>query len=309
LSSLQAAAPKILRIIRLHIVLGGFLAFSLGALLAVASGGTFNPVLFLLMYVVVLFGDLSTHYSNDYFDVEVDSRIEAKKFFAGSNLLVSHPELRPVAKSISITLLAASSAMAFLIVFFLGAPIEFLIIALAENLVGWAYSAPPLRLTSRGFGEAAVACVTGFAIPGIGYLSVRGHFDPVFLLLAVPFVMYGLILSLSLEAPDIELDRKGGKRNLPVRGGRRTVFLIILALAVSATSAFLVYVWQFTSAVIDFRAPLLFSVVPLAMALLGFVRVAFQQKKANFSSALNVAALFLFNMLMIAYLLITASFV
>jgi 1,4-dihydroxy-2-naphthoate octaprenyltransferase len=309
LSSLQASSTKILRIIRLHIVLGGFLAFSLGALLAVASGGTFNPILFLLMYVVMLFGDLSTHYSNDYFDVEVDSRIEAKKFFAGSNLLVSHPELRPAAKSISITLLAASSILAFLIVFFLGAPIEFLIIALAENLAGWAYSAPPLRLTSRGFGEAAVACVTGFAIPGIGYLAVRGHFDPVFLLLAVPFVMYGLILSLSLEAPDIELDRKGGKRNLPVRGGRRTVFLIILALAVSATSAFLVYVWQFTSAVIDFRAPLLFSVVPLAMALLGFVRVAFQQKKANFSSALNVAALFLFNMLMIAYLLITASFV
>jgi 1,4-dihydroxy-2-naphthoate octaprenyltransferase len=308
LSDLHAASPNILKIIRLHIVLGGFLAFSLGALLAVASGGTFNPVLFLLMYVVVLFGDLSTHYSNDYFDVEVDRRIEAKKFFAGSNLLVSHPELRPAAKSISIALLAASSAMAFLIVLFLGAPIEFLIIALAENLVGWAYSAPPLRLTSRGFGEVAVACVTGFAIPGIGYLAVRGYFDPVFVFLAVPFVMYGLILSLSLEAPDIELDRKGGKRNLPVRGGPRTVFLIILALAVSATAAFLTYVWQFTSAVIDFRAPLLFSVVPLAMALLGFVRVAFQQKKANVSSALNVAALFLFNTLMIAYLLITASF-
>jgi 1,4-dihydroxy-2-naphthoate octaprenyltransferase len=308
LSDLHAASPNILKIIRLHIVLGGFLAFSLGALLAVASGGTFNPVLFLLMYVVVLFGDLSTHYSNDYFDVEVDRRIEAKKFFAGSNLLVSHPELRPAAKSISIALLAASSAMAFLIVLFLGAPIEFLIIALAENLVGWAYSAPPLRLTSRGFGEVAVACVTGFAIPGIGYLAVRGYFDPVFVFLAVPFVMYGLILSLSLEAPDIELDRKGGKRNLPVRGGPRTVFLIILAMAASATLAFSMYAWQFTSAAIDFRAPLLFSVVPLAMALLGFVRVAFQQKKANVSSALNVAALFLFNTLMIAYLLITASF-
>ncbi len=308
MSSLQASSPEILRIIRLHIVLGGVLAFSLGALLAVASGGTFNPVLFLLMYVVVLFGDLSTHYSNDYFDVDVDSRIEEKKFFAGSNLLVSHPELRPIAKSISITLLAASSAMAFLIVFFLGAPIEFLIIALAENLVGWAYSAPPLRLTSRGLGEAAVACVTGFAIPGIGYLSVRGQFDPVFLLLAVPFVMYGLILSLSLEAPDIELDRKGGKRNLPVRGGRRTVFLIILAMAVSATSAFLLYAWQFSSAAIDFKAVAVFSVVPLATALLGFASVVFQQKKANVSSALNVASLFLFNMLMIAYLLITILF-
>jgi len=303
LGSLHAALPKILKIIRLHILLGGFLAFSLGTLLAVASGGTFNPVLFLLMYVVMLFGDLSTHYSNDYFDVDVDRRITEKKFFAGSNLLVSHPELRPLAKSISVTLLAASSVLAFLIVFFLGAPIEFLIIVLAENLVGWAYSAPPLRLTSRGLGEVAVAWVTGFAIPGIGYLSVKGQFDPMFLLLAVPFVMYGLILSLSLEAPDIELDRKGGKRNLPVRGGSRNVSLIILAMAVSATSALLLYAWQFASAVIDFKVVAAFSVVPVATALLGFVSTLILRRKAHMYSALNVASLFLFNALMVAYLL------
>jgi 1,4-dihydroxy-2-naphthoate octaprenyltransferase len=303
LSKPYCAFPGILKIIRLHIVAGGVLAFSLGALLAVASGGALNPALLILMYVVMLFGDLSTHYSNDYFDVEVDRRIERKKFFAGSNLLVNHPELRPLSRAISITLLTASSVLAVLTVIFYGAPIEFLIIALAENLVGWAYSAPPTRLTSRGFGEVAVACVTGFAIPGIGYLAVRGDLDPLFLYLAVPFVMYGLILSLSLEAPDVELDRKGGKRNFPVRKGLTAVFLLILAMAISATSAFLGYAWQNTSAVIDLRAPVLFSIVPLAAALFGFAGVVLQKKEANLPSALNIASLFIFNTLMIAYLI------
>jgi 1,4-dihydroxy-2-naphthoate octaprenyltransferase len=304
LSRSYNAFPKILKIIRLHIVAGGVLAFSLGALLAIASGGTFNPIIVILMYVVMLLGDLSSHYSNDYFDVDVDRQIEQKKFFAGSKLLVNYPELRPLSKSISIMLLTASSILAVAIVLFYGVPIEFLIIAIAENLIGWFYSAPPVRLTSRGLGEAAVACVTGFAIPGIGYLAVRGQFDSLFVFLAVPFMMYGLILSLSLEAPDIELDRKGGKRNLPVRKDLRSVFLIILVMAVSATSAFLMYAWQIASAVIDLRAIVLFSIAPLATALLGFVRVVLRSKKAYLSSTLNVASLFIFNILMIAYLAI-----
>jgi 1,4-dihydroxy-2-naphthoate octaprenyltransferase len=292
-----------LKIIRIHIIAGGVLAFSLGALLAIANGGTFDSLRFILMYVVMLFGDLSAHYSNDYYDVEIDKHVEQKKFLGGSRLLVYYPELRPLARSISILLLAVSSILAVLIVLFYGAPVEFLVIALAENFAGWFYSAPPMRLTSRGLGEAAVACVTGFAIPGIGYIAVREKFDPLFLYLAVPFVIYGLILSLSLEAPDVEIDRKGGKTNLAVRKGLRIVFLIMLAMAVSATSAFLVYAWQITPAVIDFRAPVLFSIVPLVAALFGFVGVVIQRRKANLYSTLNVASLFIFNMLMIAYLL------
>ncbi|MCW4047590.1 MAG: prenyltransferase [Candidatus Bathyarchaeota archaeon] len=303
MSNSHAAFPKILKIIRIHIVAGGVLAFSLGALLAMANGGTFDPLRVILMYVVMLFGDLSAHYSNDYYDVEIDKRVEQKKFLGGSRLLVCYPELRPLSRSISVTLLTASSVLAVLIVLFYGAPVEFLVIAWAENFAGWSYSAPPMRLTSRGLGEVAVACVTGFAIPGIGYLAVRGQFDPLFLYLAVPFMMYGVILSLSLEAPDIEIDRKGGKTNLAVRKGLRAVFVIILAMAVSATLLFLGYAWQISAVVIDLRAPLLFSMVPLAAAFFGFVKVVFQKRKANLPSTGNVASLFVFNILMIVYLL------
>ena len=294
--------PKILRIIRVHIVAGGVLAFSLGALLAVAGGGSFDLTRVALGYAVVLLGDLSTHYSNDYFDVEVDKHIEQKKFFSGSTLLVSNPNLRSLSRYISISLMASSNLLAVALVFFLGVPIEFFVVILGASLVGWFYSAPPLRLTSRGFGEVAVACVTGFAIPGLGYLAVRGQFDPLFVYLAVPFVMYGLILSLSLEAPDVDVDRKGGKRNLAVRKGESNIFFLILALAVSATLTFYVYNWFITSAVVDLGIVFLFSIMPLIAGLAGVVGVL-QKRAVNRFSALNVASLFVFNTLMIAYLL------
>jgi 1,4-dihydroxy-2-naphthoate octaprenyltransferase len=294
--------PKFLRIIRIHIVVGGALAFSLGALLAIVGGGSFDPARVVLGYTVVLLGDLSSHYSNDYFDVEVDRYIEQKKFFAGSNLLVTNPYLRSLSRYVSLSLLALSNILAVALVLFLGAPIEFFIVILGASLVGWFYSAPPLRLTSRGFGEASVGCVTGFAIPALGYLAVRGRFDPLFVYFAVPFVMYGFMLSLSLEAPDVEVDRKGGKRNLAVRIGARSVFFLILALTVSATLTFFVYNWLVTSAVVDLGVVALFSIAPLIAGLLGFVGV-FQKRGVHRFSALNVASLFVFNMFMVAYLL------
>ena len=60
------------KIIRLHILAGGFLGYCLGVLLAMLRGGKTSPQTLVLGYLIVLFGDLSTHFSNDYYDVDVD---------------------------------------------------------------------------------------------------------------------------------------------------------------------------------------------------------------------------------------------
>jgi 1,4-dihydroxy-2-naphthoate octaprenyltransferase len=282
-------------------VAGGALAFSLGALLAIAQGGKFDPARFVLGYSVVLLGDLSTHYSNDYFDVEVDKYIDRKKFFAGSNLLVSNPDLYSLSKIISIALLAISNFLAVLFVILFDAPIEFLIIILCASIVGWFYSAPPLRLSSRGVGEVAVAWVTGFAIPGLGYLSIRSQLDPLFVYFAIPFMMYGLVLSLSLEVPDVDVDRRGKRRNIAVRKGQHSVFLLILATTFLATAIFGLYAWQISSPIVDFGAVFLFSIVPSLAGLIGFVGIV-QKREVNSFSALNIASLFFFNIILISYL-------
>ena len=292
---------NLIKIIRFHIVAGGFLAFSLGALLAIVGGGCFNLTSFVLGYVIVFLADLSTHYGNDYFDVEVDKYVAKKKFFSGSGILVNNPDLRLLSKFISLALLICSIVLATMTVVFFGFRIEFLIVILGASLVGWFYSAPPVRLISRGLGEIAVAFVTGFAIPGLGYLAIRGQFDPLFLYFVIPFILYGLTLSLSLHVPDVEVDRLADKRNLTVRLGQRRTFLLISVMVSLATITFSIYAFQNAFFVVDFGIIVLFSVIPLVAGLFGFL--GFFQKEVNYLSTFNVAALFVFNMIMIVYLL------
>jgi 1,4-dihydroxy-2-naphthoate octaprenyltransferase len=299
---LAEAIPPIFRIIRIHIVLGGVLAFSLGALLALVNGGNFDLLQIVLFYLIVFFGDLSTHYSNDYFDVEVDQYVEKKGLFSGSNILVNYRNLLPLARKISIVFLFLSNILAVLLVLFCTAPIEMLIITLVANFLGLAYSAPPLRLISRGFGELAIAIAVGFAIPAVGYLSIRGRLDPLFLYLGLPFIMYGLILSFSLEAPDIEIDSRAGKTNIAVRKSERATITLVLSLVLIATLIFLMYAWLMV-ATLDLWIVFLISIVPLSAGLLGLV-ISSQKNRLTVFSTSNIISLFCFNVLMITYLLI-----
>ncbi len=294
--------PKILQIIRFHIVAGGALAFLLGALLATVGGAGFDFVRVGLVYLVVFFGDLSTHFSNDYFDVDVDLFGGQRKFFSGSRILVSYPSLRSLAWSVSIALMVLSDAVAALLVVFFGLPAELLVIAVGANFLGWFYSAPPVRLISRGLGEVVVAVVVGLAIPGVGYLAVRGSFDWLFACFVVPFVLYGLMLSLSLGAPDREIDLRGGKRNFVVRKGERSVFGVVLAGTCLASLGFVVCALLGLFVVVDFWVVFLFSLVPLLAGVVGFVGV-FRERSVLFFSGLNTVSLFLFNALMVVYLL------
>jgi 1,4-dihydroxy-2-naphthoate polyprenyltransferase len=293
---------KILLIIRFHIVAGGALAFLLGALLANVAGGSFDFMRVGLVYLVVFLGDLSTHYSNDYFDVEVDQLGERRKFFSGSRILVSYPNLRFLAKSVSVSLLVLSDVVAALLVVFFGLPAELLVIAVGANFLGWFYSAPPMRLISRGLGEIVVAVVAGLVIPAVGYLAVCGSFDWLFAFFAVPFVLYGLMLSLSLGVPDRELDLKSGKRNFAVRRGELGVFVVIQAGTCLASLTFFVFAWLRVFVVIDFWLVFLFSLVPLIAGVAGLTGVL-QKRNVSVLSGVNIASLFLLNALMVIYLL------
>jgi 1,4-dihydroxy-2-naphthoate polyprenyltransferase len=127
---------KMLRIIRRHIVIGGILAFTLGALLIAANGGTFDLGKAALFYTVVFLGDLSTHYSNDYFYTEADKHVKRKKLFSGNHIFVDNSQLHPIARLSAIALLMLSCGLATAVVLFQVAPIELLIITVAINFLG-----------------------------------------------------------------------------------------------------------------------------------------------------------------------------
>ncbi|MBI3045748.1 MAG: prenyltransferase [Betaproteobacteria bacterium] len=94
-------------------------------------------------------------------------------------------------------------------------------IGAAGLFIGWAYSAPPLALNSRGFGELCVAF--GFALVVIGADFVqRGGFAP---LPAMAALSYALLVTNILyinQFPDRRADEAAGKRHwVVILGARR----------------------------------------------------------------------------------------
>jgi 1,4-dihydroxy-2-naphthoate octaprenyltransferase len=282
-------------------VAGGFLGYSLGVLLALLRGGRLDPAVFALGYAVVLFGDLSTHFSNDYFDVDLDGRAP-KKAFGGNNFLVEHPEARLLARVAAVALSASSLFAASAMVLLFGSPPILLVLATVANALGWLYSTPPFRFNARGLGEAAIAFGTGFAVPAVGYLATWGTIDQHIMAFSAPLILYGFILSLALEAPDLEVDRDSGRRNLVVLLGRRRASFVVLLLSVAAMVAFILLVVANPG---NFWPIPVLSVAPVAASLAGWLRRSDSRVEADRISALNISALFIFLIALDCYLLVS----
>ncbi len=287
------------RVIRPHIVAGGFLGYLLGALLALNLGGGFNPVHFALGYVVVLAGDLSTHYSNDYFDVEIDID-SPPKAFGRSNVLVEHPRARPAALGTAVFFSAVALTVAAFMVFSGVSAPTLLWVTASAGALGWMYSSPPARLNARCLGEVTIAVGTGFAVPAVGYIVAAGALDDTLLLVSAPLMLYGFVLSLNLELPDMEVDSSHGKRTLVVTLGRRRAALLAVLVTAAASMIFTVSLAGRGDG--SWLVPL-FSLAPLAAALSGVTASLDDPVDADRLSARIIVALFLFLLAFDGYLL------
>jgi 1,4-dihydroxy-2-naphthoate polyprenyltransferase len=292
-----------LKMIRLHIIVGGLLAFTVGALLGYVNGGFFNPTVFVVCYATVFFGDLSTHFSNDYFDVKQDKARNKKSLFSNRKVLIDNPEMLPFTKKIALVFLVTSLSISAFAVVFKIAPMMLLFIMIVANFLGWFYSAPPLRLVSRGLGEIAIALAVGFVIPVAGYLSSKGGIDDWYSLFVVPFILYGFMLALSLEAPDVDGDRLGDKKTLGVTKGVGVVLTLAFSVAFASFLIFLYFALQTGILPVNLSVITAFSGIPLVAGLLGLLQI--HGKNAQIPSAINVVSLFTINLLIIGYLIAT----
>lgn len=103
--------------------------------------------------------------------------------------------------------------------------------------LGFAYSAPPFKLASRGFGESAIAIGVGILpVTGAAWLQL-GQFSWEALLLSVPASLWVASILLINEVPDIDADGATGKRTLVVRIGHQLTAGVYLLLNVLACVA------------------------------------------------------------------------
>jgi len=234
----QEKIKLIIKLGRLHFLIAGFLLYLLGVLLAVVLFNQFSWDKFIWGYAVLFPAHLMVNYSNEYFDREADRYSSPTSFSGGSGVLLTHPELKSFAKSFSLVMILISLCIGFTFSYLYNSPI-ILLLAISGNLLGWFYTAPPLKLSYRGFGEIATV-LSGFLIPGLGFAAITGYINSQFIIFSIPIMLFYILFILSVEIPDREADGMGCKKTFIVRFGITNALVAMVASSALATILFLI---------------------------------------------------------------------
>ncbi|MGB9978971.1 prenyltransferase [Methanobacterium sp.] len=285
---------KIVKLGRFQFLLGGILYFCMGAFLAVLLNAEFSLDKFLLGYAILFTAHLSMHYSNDYFDLEADKCGKPSQFAGGSGILIENPELKKFSKWFSVVLLSLSLIIAAVFVVLFSYSIWFFLFMVFANLLGWFYAAPPLRLSYNKLGELATISV-GFVMPAIGYLTLTGTIDILFIIFSIPLLIYQMLFISAVQIPDMEGDKLGGKITWIVSKGRKFGFKVITVSAILATlSFFSISITNLYPPILNFKVITLISTIPLILAVLSYLKRTEDRKKAMHLVNQNLISLIIF---------------
>jgi 1,4-dihydroxy-2-naphthoate octaprenyltransferase len=218
--SVGARLCAFLRLGRPKFLIGGLLLYALGAALAWSDGARCNWDRYAWGQAIITSTQLMTHYANDFFDLAADrANVTPTRWSGGSRVLPSGTLSPKVALAAALVLGGCALSASILTSARarnapLTLPLALLIIALS-----WAYSAPPLRLSSHGFGELTTALVVTLLTPLLGFYLQNGALRLLPVLASLPLCGLQFAMLLTIELPDAAGDRAIGKRTLVVRHG------------------------------------------------------------------------------------------
>jgi len=181
------------------------------------SGVHFQWLLLLATLVLASILHASVNVLNDYFDaLNGTDEINVGRvypFTGGSRFIQNNILSSKETANFGYILLTMAIVGGVCLIASVGA--ELLMIGAAGVFLGWAYSASPLRLNSRGLGELAV--MLGFLGVAVGADFVqRNTFSLLPILVGLPFALLVTNLLFINQFPDVIADAAVGKRHLVV---------------------------------------------------------------------------------------------
>lgn len=227
-----------LKALRLQFYPMTLMAYTVGALGTAAAKGEWDASIFWLGYACLFFGEAATVFTNERFDYESDRRnLNFGPFNGGSRVLVeSNLSFRELHAGILLALLATAVCAGLLIDRLAGAAVPLAILIM--TVLGLGYTAPPLKLVWRGWGEVNVALTHSLGVILCGYLFMGGAWDDSFpWLISLPLFLAVLPAIILSGIPDFEADKLAGKRTLAVRLGLGRALLLSMAMVAAAPFA------------------------------------------------------------------------
>jgi 1,4-dihydroxy-2-naphthoate octaprenyltransferase len=176
---------------------------------------------------------LVAHYANEYADFEADRLVEHRTVFSGGSGVLVSGGLTP-AVALWAAVVASGVALVGVVVFAFRSPLV-AVLGLVALGVSWAYSVEPVRLLGTGSGEVVTSLVVGGVLPVVG-ASTQGLELRADLWWSIAVLVPAHIgMMIAFELPDLDSDRRAGKRVLAVRLGpaaATAVMLVAWAVAV-----------------------------------------------------------------------------
>jgi 1,4-dihydroxy-2-naphthoate polyprenyltransferase len=272
--------------------------YLLGALFALLIGATLDIGKLVLGYCIALPGVLVGTLTNSYYDVTVDKNSTATPISGGTKVLVDRPELRKTIRNLIVFFFNLSLVLGVVFTIVFSYPVTFFAFIVVADFTALAYTAPPLRLVYRGFGELMTMIMGGFLMGGIGYFAIKGTIDLTFVLFSIPIMLTMFAFAFYVEIPDRNADLQGHKKTLVVRKDERFGFIIGSIALTGATVCFLLfYLLQVLPESGVFLIIGLFSILPVVFAVQGLRKYRIDPTSmvpSVFRSSLSILSVIMF---------------
>jgi 1,4-dihydroxy-2-naphthoate polyprenyltransferase len=207
-----------LKALRAPFLAGSIIPVIVGSALALTAG-SFSVRLLLICVAGIAGLHLGANLLNDYFDDRGSDPINVRITpFSGGSRVIQDGEVPPgVVLGMALSCFAVGLGVGIWLAWS-GRPLIVLIGLLGLG-AGWAYSAPPLQLMSRGWGEVAIFFAFGPLVTLGTYYVMSGSLSwPAFAIGAPQGFFIAAVIWIN-QFPDYEADRKADKKNLVVRLG------------------------------------------------------------------------------------------
>jgi 1,4-dihydroxy-2-naphthoate octaprenyltransferase len=215
-------------------LVGGLVFHALGVSAALYRGLPLNWSGLIWGQVVITATQLMTHYSNDYFDLSADRANTTLTRWAGGSRVLPDGLLPAWTALVGALAFAVIAILAIVVLgLFIQPSLWTFFLPLLALLLAWEYSAPPLRLHSRGAGELTVALIVPVLTPLVGYTFQAGSPGWLVMLAVFPLACFQVCMVISVNLPDAAGDRVVDKRTLVIRlgpAGAARLYLACLAL-------------------------------------------------------------------------------
>ncbi|MGM0406208.1 MAG: prenyltransferase [Thermoplasmatota archaeon] len=216
--------PSFLEMIRAPFLFAIVVPLVSGTLVSSMISNSFQPLGFLLVFIIGISLHITTNVYNDIYDTlqGADNRKSMKsEFSGGSGTIVDHPELLPkmylIARSGIAVGLVGTVLLTFLIDRTLWLPL-WIVISISVFLSKY-YTAEPFKLAYRGMGELAVVIGFGPLAVLLAGFGQNVGFHPILLSIS-PITGFGTLFIVWMgEMVDLPTDIRGKKLGLVARIG------------------------------------------------------------------------------------------